>query len=109
MSSDYGYEKLYQAMLCLIGTNTIQIRLNCAYQYLIRLEDDTDFKEEHRQEFLEIMNALPQTEDESLEYRTGLLEDLEATRLAEKIFAFFCKIAEVQGEIDRLRDFNSAT
>ena len=105
MSADYTQEKLYLAVETLIGSGSIQERLESAAMYhLISLDstkDDLAFAgdsdaQTRLDRLIERLRSAPPSGDEgTIAATTRTLSDDEGGRLAKEIFGLFCRATEL--------------
>ena len=104
MSADYTQEKLWQAVDILIGSGSIQERLEFAAMYLICLnspKDDLAFAGDSDAQtrfdrLIERLTSAPPSGDEgTIAATTRTLSDFEGGRLAKDIFDLFCRATEL--------------
>lgn len=99
----YRYEKLWLAVLALVGTGSIKERLrNALIGNLLALEPD-DFPEQHlKQKFNEIFRGLtsvPATANEgSVEATISKITDDEAKEYAQQIFYLYDEVCQINKE-----------
>jgi hypothetical protein len=94
MSNSYAKQKLYEAVHCLVGSNTIQERLTFAAVSLVQLRAPVgELPSEIREQFDVVLERLT---IEPLSTATGYsprrLTDEEGREIAQDIFGMFVKV-----------------